>query len=56
VKNWKVKGQTYDSFTLSWKLESVDAYLIKLSTRIDTSYEKSDIKNRDTRYILVLPD
>ena len=57
VKNWKVKWQTYDSFTLSWKTEEVDAYLIKLVTRIDVSYEKLDrgTKNR-VYYILVLPD
>ena len=56
VKWWRVKGQTYDSFTFSWKVESVDAYLIKLVTRIDTSYEKSDRKWNVARYILALPD
>lgn len=55
VKNWKVKWQTYDSFTLSWKVEDVDAYLIKLVTRIDSSYEKSDRKSDRVNYILVLP-
>lgn len=56
VKNWKVKWQTYDSFTLSWKVEDVDAYLIKLVTRIDTSYEKLDRESKKVYYILVLPD
>ncbi len=56
VKNWKVKWQSYDSFTLSWKTEEVDAYLIKLVTRVDTSYEKSDRESKRVSYILAIPE
>jgi hypothetical protein len=42
VLNWNVIGQTYDGLYLSWDLEEVDAYLIKLVERIDHSYEKAD--------------
>ena len=56
VKNWKVVWQTYDTLSFSWKVEDVDAYLIKLVDRIDYSYEKSDYKSASPIYVLALPE
>jgi hypothetical protein len=57
VKNFKVKGQTYDDLSFSWTLDDVDAYLIKLVERVDHSYEKSDYTDNSVRvrYVLALP-
>jgi hypothetical protein len=42
--------------SFSWKIEDVDAYLIKLVDRIDYSYEKSDYKSASPIYVLALPE
>lgn len=56
VKNWNAKWQSYEVLSFSWDIEKVDGYLIKLVDRIDTSYEKLDIKNSNVNYVLVLPN
>jgi hypothetical protein len=58
VRDWRVAGQNYDILTFTWKLEDVDAYLIKLVERIDHSYEKADFTSIEApvHYVLALPD
>lgn len=57
VKDWEVKGQTYDILSFSWTLNGADAYLIKLVDRVDYSYEKVDYTSNKmlVRYVLALP-
>ena len=58
VKDWRVRGQSYDVLSFSWTLNGADAYLIKLLDRIDHSYEKVDYTSKEVleRYVLALPD
>jgi hypothetical protein len=52
VKNFKAKGQTFDTLTFGW-LNSIfggdetDGYLIKLNHRIDTYEDKDQIYDKD---------
>jgi hypothetical protein len=59
VKNFAIRGQTFDSISFSRRPSretNVDGYLIKLTDRIDYSPEKEDTnKNLIETYILVLP-
>ncbi|MDR2540443.1 MAG: hypothetical protein LBD11_01325 [Candidatus Peribacteria bacterium] len=59
VKNFAIKGQTFDSISFSRRQSqepSVDGYLLKLTDRIDYSPEKEDTnKNLVETYILILP-
>ncbi|MDR0607403.1 MAG: hypothetical protein LBG52_03435 [Candidatus Peribacteria bacterium] len=59
VKNFAIKGQTFDSISISRRQSresDVDGYLLKLTDRIDYSPEKEDLKkNLIETYILVLP-
>lgn len=59
VKNFKVNGQRFDNLSFSWRKsveKNVVWYLIKLTDRIDYSYEKED-KNKKLieSWILLLP-
>ena len=53
VKNREVWSQNYDTFAFHRDVTDVDAYLIKLVDRVDSSYEKQD---QNANYVLVLPD
>jgi hypothetical protein len=59
VKNVAIKGQTFDSISISRRQSresDIDGYLLKLTDRIDYSPEKEDTKkNLIETYILVLP-
>lgn len=59
VKNFKVNGQTFDDISLEWKTsreQGVEAYLIKLTERVDHAPEKQEKINTQIprKYVLVL--
>ena len=53
VKNREVWSQNYDTFAFHRDVTDVDAYLIKLVDRVDSSYEKQD---QNANYVLVLTE